>query len=132
MELQEFSGSLNLLWLNQNAGAHSTYFWPWLLLPEKIAGHELKCIPDMFSMAWVFINPLDSTSCISRVSARSSQSPSPIMGATSLRERARPACRMGKIAGVSDDWVRGVNENGPGEGLDLMHKVLENAKHHRV
>ncbi|KAF9506428.1 hypothetical protein BS47DRAFT_433675 [Hydnum rufescens UP504] len=58
MEFQEFSGSLNLLWVNQNAGAHITYFWPWLLPSEKIAGHELERIPDTSWLASVFMTQI--------------------------------------------------------------------------
>ncbi|KAF9513157.1 hypothetical protein BS47DRAFT_1344535 [Hydnum rufescens UP504] len=35
-------------------------------------------------------------------------------------------------SGIADDWVRGVGENGLGEWLDLMDKVLENAREHQV
>ena len=33
-------------------------------------------------------------------------------------------------SGAADDWVQGVGENGIGEWVDLMHKVLDHAKHH--
>jgi hypothetical protein len=52
------------------------------------------------------------------------------MGATHLRERADPACRIGKVEKsiIAKHWVRGVGENGLGECLDLMHEVPENTK----
>ncbi|KAF9520088.1 hypothetical protein BS47DRAFT_1336393, partial [Hydnum rufescens UP504] len=42
MELQEFSGSTNLLRMNQNPTVHITYFWPRRFPSEEIAGHEVE------------------------------------------------------------------------------------------
>ncbi|KAF9503368.1 hypothetical protein BS47DRAFT_1490452 [Hydnum rufescens UP504] len=64
LELQEFSGSLNLSWLNQNARAHIKYFWPWLLPLKKSAGHKLERIPDMSWIASVFVTQIPARWCL--------------------------------------------------------------------
>ncbi|KAF9506143.1 hypothetical protein BS47DRAFT_459987 [Hydnum rufescens UP504] len=132
MELRIFRISESL-WLNQNAGAHVTYGWPWLLPSEKIVGHELEHIPDTSSMAWIFINPCPIAPWASR--GHPPRAVNPSVQSRELQVYANAPVLRAEWAnlersGVSGDWVGGVRENGIGEGLDSMHKALEKVKQH--
>ncbi|KAF9504873.1 hypothetical protein BS47DRAFT_1368481 [Hydnum rufescens UP504] len=101
--------------------------WPWLLPSEKITGHELERIPDTSSMAWVFINPCPIAPHASRGNPPGAANPQVQSWEPQVYANTPvlyPEWEKLERPGVSDDWVGGVNENGMGEGLDLIHKVL--------